>query len=154
MSFAAMVRSYVLRVSPDRPGSGGAATTEADAGAVLRAVIFALADVLPQQLADALLALVPGVARVAERTVADDDPGRFASRVAEHLGLPLPAALERAEVALAVLGSGLEPGLRARVSRELPDALRVHFEGVAVPDTPTHSSHGRGHTLADGRPGP
>lgn len=106
-------------------------------------------------LAGALSHRLAGLVEGADRR-ADGDVGAFFARVSEREGVPVGLAREHASIVLRALGVGLDPALRARLSRVLPEELAAMLAPRA-PSTPPahpHPSHAPPlTTLASGRPG-
>ncbi|MFM2421248.1 MAG: hypothetical protein RL385_5971 [Pseudomonadota bacterium] len=143
MSFADLVERCSLRVP--------VLSQEAWAQA-LEATLLALGEMLPQNAASAVLALLPAHTQVTLSGPCDDELGRFYARVTEHLGIDHAGAAERAQLALSVLADELDPELRRRVRRELPEPLADlltphHF----TEPPPVHAAFGQ--SLSEGRPG-
>jgi uncharacterized protein (DUF2267 family) len=143
MSFAELVERCSLRVP--------VLSQEAWAQA-LEATLLALGEMLPRNAANAVLALLPAHTQVTLSGPCDDDLGRFYARVTERLGIDPAGAAERAQLALSVLAEELDPELRRRVRRELPEPLADLLTPHHFTDPPP-VHHAYSHTLAEGRPG-
>src|SRR3954453_13452185 len=111
MRFSDVVEAFALREPSHNP---------VDAALAIEATLTALSELVPRNLALALVRLLPGEVTLQDGGAADEDVGRFYARIAEHTGTSLAQAAERAQIALSVLGSTLDADLRRRLERELP----------------------------------
>lgn len=123
------------------------------------ATLAALAECLSHDEALALGAALSH--RLAHRVTdadhrADGDPVAFFARVSAREGVAVGAAREHASVVLRALATGLDPGLRARLARALPEALAAMLAPRGASVTSPHATVSHAPpltTLASGRPG-
>lgn len=89
-----------------------------------------------------------------ERSTLTMDAARFDAEIARQLGVAVGFATEQAEIVCAVLGSLVDPELRARLQSGLDPQLGERFAPRSYPPGPVHAEHGAAaHSLATGRPG-
>ncbi len=119
---------------------------------LVEATLTALASELPTNDVRALAQTLPSPLGFALR--ASELPGGFFERVAQSALLDLPAATERAESVLRVVGDALPAELLTRMIRHLPAHVARHLQRESASPPPPHPTHAnvRGN-LASGRPG-
>jgi len=134
----------------------------------IEAVLHALAQSLPARVAREIAAHLPAEMAASMSNVSGEGASLasdFYARIGERAGLSLSQGLEQAQVVCSVLSRRLEPSLRERFARELPDEIGALFEEPEplVSPLPTRSRSrstlpaegklGGGHSLSTGRPG-